>query len=255
MLNMEAEKLAENWSKLTDLIEQNFSGERKENLKKLYEFLEDRMVYAPASGLEHYHNAFPGGYVDHVLRVCECAKRVKHNWEEMGATINFTDEELIFSALNHDLGKIGDLTEDYYVPNESEWHRKNQGKIYEGNKNIVHMPVPHRSLWMLQEFGVKVSQNEYISIMTHDGVYDSGNETYLKTYLPERNLKTNLPIILHHADHMASRIEYDMWKSEQPTQTKSTFKKKSPSNKTTTSVNTSNKNINAAKLFDDLFKE
>tara|TARA_Y100000385_G_scaffold152145_2_gene157804 strand:+ start:1730 stop:2488 length:759 start_codon:yes stop_codon:yes gene_type:complete len=252
---MEAEKLMENWNGLKKIINDNFSDERKKGLESLYEFLEERMMYAPASGLEHYHNAFPGGYVDHVLRVCECANRICKQWEEMGATINFSNEELMFSALNHDLGKIGDLTEDYYKPNESEWHRKNQGKIYEGNKNIVHMPVPHRSLWMLQEFGVKVTQNEYIAIMTHDGIYDVGNETYLKTYLPERSLKTNLPIILHHADHMASRIEFDMWKSEQPSQADKKSFKKSSNNKTKTKISTSNKNINATKLFDDLFKE
>ena len=33
--------------------------------------------------------------------------------------INFTNEELIFAALHHDLGKIGDLEgNDYYVPQE-----------------------------------------------------------------------------------------------------------------------------------------
>ncbi len=32
-----------------------------------------------------------------------------------GATINFTTEEVIFAAMHHDLGKVGDMDKDYYV--------------------------------------------------------------------------------------------------------------------------------------------
>ena len=37
------------------------------------------------------------------------AQQVRDMWEQNGATINFTNEELVFAALHHDLGKIGDL--------------------------------------------------------------------------------------------------------------------------------------------------
>ena len=60
-----------------------------------------------------------------------------------GATINFTDEELIFAAMHHDLGKVGDeLGNEFYTPNESEWHIKNQGKIY----NVIQ----NYNIWMLR---------------------------------------------------------------------------------------------------------
>ena len=42
---------------------------------------------------------------------------------------------------------------------------------------------------------------------------DSANDSYLKPWGKEKALWNNLPIILHHADHMASRIEYEAWKS------------------------------------------
>lgn len=37
-------------------------------LKQLYDSAEE-LALAPASPVEYYHNAFPGGYVDHVNRV------------------------------------------------------------------------------------------------------------------------------------------------------------------------------------------
>ena len=61
-----------------------------------------------------------GGYVEHVLHVTDCALKIKKLWESDGAKIDFTDEEMIFSALHHDLGKVGDLEHDYYIPCESE---------------------------------------------------------------------------------------------------------------------------------------
>tara|TARA_R110000744_G_scaffold71722_6_gene144593 strand:+ start:9864 stop:10586 length:723 start_codon:yes stop_codon:yes gene_type:complete len=230
--DLSAELLTSNWNDLTNNIKDNFSGERQEALLDLYTKMQEQIMMAPASGIEHFHNSFIGGYVSHVLNVMNCAERLYNMWREMGAYMdNYTREELMFVALNHDLGKVGDIENEYYIPNPSEWHRKNQGKIYTNNPDITHMSVPHRSLWLLQEFGIKVSQNEMIGILTHDGVYDGSNDTYLKSYLPERGLKANLPIVMHHADHMASRIEFENWKYR---------KESSPKN-------------DKSKLFDELF--
>ena len=136
MKELSIEQIEHNWKKLMQLIEDTFEGDRLRKLKTLYTYFEDRMCMAPASAKEHYHNAFPGGYVEHILHIIECAKRVHLQWSEMGAHINYTKEELIFSAMHHDLGKVGDLENDYYMPNDSEWHRKNQGKIYNHNPKL-----------------------------------------------------------------------------------------------------------------------
>jgi len=207
-------QILENWSELISFIESTFTGTRKEKLLEMYEHFQDRMVVAPASGLEHYHNCFEGGYVDHVLRVIKCAKELQNCWNSMGGLSDgYTEEELLFSALNHDLGKIGDRDYPYYIPNPSEWHRKNQGKIYDYCPDLRHMTVPDRSLFLLQDFGISYTVNEAIAIRLHDGLYDQANEAYFKTYNPQKELQNHLPILLHHADHMASRIEHDTAKA------------------------------------------
>ena len=60
---LQAEQIEKNWESLIKLIEDSFDGERKTNLLKMYNHLKDRMMFAPASSKEHFHNAFPGGYV------------------------------------------------------------------------------------------------------------------------------------------------------------------------------------------------
>ena len=50
MKELTPEQIQENWNKLVQLVEDTFEGERKENLLKMYEYFEDRMCVAPASG-------------------------------------------------------------------------------------------------------------------------------------------------------------------------------------------------------------
>jgi len=48
-----------------------------------------------------------------------------------------------------------------------------------------------------------------IAIQTHDGLYDEGNKKYLMSFMPEQKPRTSLPFILHQADLMAARIEFE----------------------------------------------
>ena len=209
---LKAEQIENNWNSLIKLIEDSFDGERKDNLLKMYNHLKDRMMFAPASSKEHFHNAFPGGYVDHVLNITRAVKSVYQTWKDHGAHINFTEEEMIFATLHHDLGKVGDDEMDYYIPNESEWHRKNQGKIYTPNPKLQYMNVSDRSLWLLQKFDVKLNQTEYIGLKLADGLYEEGNKQYFISFSPDFELQTNLPHIIHQADMLASKTERDNWK-------------------------------------------
>ena len=211
MRKLTAEEIQNNWKKLMDTIEGFISDDRKENLLKMYDYFQDRMMLAPASAKGHFHNAMPGGYVEHILHIVQYSIEIKRLWEKNGAMINFTDEELVFAALHHDLGKIGDLNYDYYIPQDSEWHRKNRGEIYKHNPQLQYMKVPDRGLWLLQHFGVKVTDKEYIGIKLTDGLYDEANKSYLMGYNPDFNLRSNMAYILHQADMMATHIEYDMW--------------------------------------------
>ena len=207
-MNLTEEQLLQNWKDLMEVINKKFVGERRQKLLAMYESFQERMMFAPASGNINYHNAFVGGYVDHVLRVIKCTEQTYELWRGMGSTMKgYTFEELMFAALNHDLGKVGDLDKDLYVPNPSEWHRKNQGSLWNLNPELKWMPVQHRSLWLLQHHAIKVSENEMIAIMVHDGLYDEANTQYFKHYNTDRQFKNNMPLVLHQADLIASKIE------------------------------------------------
>ncbi len=210
-----AEELVENYEKFRKLINQTFSGERLEALNKMYDHFEERMIYTPASSVEHYHNAFPGGYVDHVLRVTRNALKVYDLWQDLGMIMEeFDKETLIFTALHHDLGKLGTPDADYYIKNDSEWHVKNQGKIYKTNPNIHWMNLNDRTMYNLQHFGVKYTEEEMIGMRLTDGLYDENNKEYYIKYNNDDRLATSIPFIMHTADQMAAIYENKRWEKE-----------------------------------------
>jgi hypothetical protein len=128
-------------------------------------------------------------------------------WDKFGQKKNYTTEELVFSAINHDLGKLGTKEQPFYVPNDSQWHIEKQGALYKYNSNITHMRISDRSLFYLQQQGIEVTENEYLAIKLHDGLYEEGNKPYFMTYNKDTELKSNIVYILHQADLMASKVE------------------------------------------------
>ena len=254
MKELKLSEIQKNWDRLRNLINNTFEGERLEKLNKMYDYFEDRMCVAPASGTEHFHNAHVGGYVEHVLHVVDLALKFTNVWEADGATIDFTVEEIIFAALHHDLGKIGDLEEDYYIPQESEWHRKNRGEIFTHNPKLNYMTVTDRAIFLLNHFGLEMSEKEYIGLRLTDGLYEEANKKYYITYTPGNTLKTNIAYILHQADMAASHIEYDEWKRGELQEEIKVEKKVENIKKAVTMEETSEQLSQKSKdLFDELF--
>jgi len=208
-MELSAEQIEKNWNKYLKIVDTFITGERKDKLISLYNNLSEEMIMSPASSKASFHNAFPGGYIDHVNRVVHCAIKTKELWESMGSIIDFTNEELVFSALNHDLGKIGGKGTPGYITQTDKWRQDKLGELYTMNRDISYMLVSDRSLFILQQYGIAMSEKEYLAIKLHGGLYDKGNESYYITYNPESKLKSNLIYILHQADFLASKIESD----------------------------------------------
>ena len=209
-MKLTAEEIEGNWNTFIGYINEHISSPRKEKLLDFYKKFEDRLVLMPAAHKKEYHNSFPGGYIDHVNRVIECSLKVNSVWSEMGVDkTTYTIEELVFSAINHDLGKMGDEEHDSYIPQTDKWRRDKLGEDYKFNEKVPFASVPDRSLFLLQSHGVQYTFNEMITIQTHDGLYDEANKKYLFSFTPGQNPRTSLPYIVHQGDLMAARIEFE----------------------------------------------
>ncbi len=210
-----AKQIAKNWQTFREIINLDFPT-RKDALNKMYDNMEEVAIMAPASSYEFFHNAIPGGYVDHVLRVYQFAIEQYDLWKKMGMKIdNFTLEELQFAAIHHDLGKLG-LPDgrEYYQWQDEKWWRDNRGQMYKSNPNVPWMKTNDVTVYLLNYFHVPYSLNEMLGIKLTDGMFEEENKKYLSGFDINTKLRTSLPYILHHADIMAYRFEFERWAVE-----------------------------------------
>jgi hypothetical protein len=205
------EQLEINYTKFIEALKKSFDGERLEKLLHMYsmEELGANLMLSPASGNINYHNAYEGGYIDHVMNVARNSLRMMKLYQDAGGYVDFTQEELLFAAFHHDLGKLGSKGKLHYVINTSDWHVKNQGKLFVSNPELSFLTHTDRTFFLLQEYGIKYNETEYFGIKLTDGLYDEDNEKYYKVFDTTKYLKSNIQYILHWADHMSTCIERD----------------------------------------------
>ena len=170
----------DNKKKLESIIKDNFDGEQYDNIMLLFNDFNDRVINAPASGRPNYHNCFRGGWLDHTLRVIETSLNVKQHFIKLGVKCKHSDSDVVLAAMFHDLGKLGDLDNPYYLTQTDEWRRNKLNEWYTYSNKLENMSVTDRSLWLLQHYNIKVSTEVWKAIKMSDGMFDKGNEDYYR---------------------------------------------------------------------------
>ena len=207
-------QLNEKHDEFIKTLEKYFSGQRLKQLKHFYTETEyaARLVTAPASGKAHYHNAYIGGYIDHINNVIYNSLGIKKLYEVQGVVFDFELEELIFAAMHHDLYKLGTNEFEFYVPETSDWHIKNQGSLFKVNSKIPYTDGADMTFYILQQNGITYSHTEMLGIKLADGMYNDDNVKYLKTFEADKSLRTLLPAIIHSADYISLNVERNQWR-------------------------------------------
>jgi hypothetical protein len=131
---------------------------------ELETLLGSEIITAPASTMIKYHNAFEGGLVDHILRLMDKAYKLN---KSLIPEAQVDVKSLMKVAGLCQLGKS-----KLYIPNESQWHRDKQGKMYEFNEDTIAMRVGERSLYYALVGGIKLTEEECAAILNHDKIDD-----------------------------------------------------------------------------------
>lgn len=135
---------------------------------ELMTFLGAEFIAAPASSMAEYHNAFEGGLVDHLLKVAAYAIKINNSLPE---DEQVDKKSLLKVCLLHQIGKA-----KLYTPNTSEWHVKNQGKMYVFTDDITSMRVGERSVYYALSHGITFTEEEYTGILNFGKVDDRMSE-------------------------------------------------------------------------------
>lgn len=151
--------------------------------KDLLEYLGEDLLTAPASTMTSLHNAFPGGLIDHVLKTTKYAIGINKLLPE---SLSVEAQSIVKVCFLHQIGKTF-----LYKWCESEWHRNNQGKMYEFNEDLTSMKIGERSVYYAMKYGVSLSEEEYQAIVNYDKPDDDKQSKWygstLSTILKQAN--------------------------------------------------------------------
>ena len=151
--------------------------------KELLEYLGEDLLTAPASTMKSLHNAFPGGLIDHILKTTKYAIGINKLLPE---DISVDANSIVKVCFLHQIGKTF-----LYKWCESEWHRNNQGKMYDFNEELTSMKIGERSAYYAMKYGISLTEEEYQAIINYDKSDDDKQSKWygstLSTILKQAN--------------------------------------------------------------------
>lgn len=187
---MKVDNLEENWSIFSKILSKTDRGE------EISAFLDkhgQQILETPAKDRGDWVTSCPGGLVYNSLLTLKHAKTISAT---VGADVDPSSLSIV--CLLHEIGKIGEPGGlPYYKLQTSSWHIE-RGQIYTYEPNIQKMTHPHRSLYILQQAGIKINHDEFVAILTSTGFsYDEnkfyiGGENTLVTILQSALSLTNM---------------------------------------------------------------
>ena len=170
MTQLTVEDLESQWETYEKLCNR-FSDD---SLNNLLEALGERLILCPASTRLEQVGSYPGGLIQHSLHVTANMRKLKKAYES-----DIQVNSILKVGLLHDLGKVGDTTNDYFVEQDSDWHREKLGQMYKYNEDLNKMSTSHRTLYLLQHFGVTLTKDEWIAIQLAQGSHFEENRFYV----------------------------------------------------------------------------
>lgn len=196
-MSLTPEEIESNWQRFSSLCEK--LGDRTDAVQGMLDELDMRLCLCPASAKVDYHGAFPGGLVDHSLRVLNglVALNKAFDWK-------LKKESMIIGALFHDLGKVGmpgkDDENNFYIEQTDSYWRDKRGEAYTYNNKQTYLTTPDRTVFLLQHYGIKLTADEWLAVKLNDGFVLEINRPYC--------LKIN-PLVygVMTADYNATMIE------------------------------------------------
>ena len=202
-----AEQIMEMYEAITSRVESLNDEKSVNQIKKLFEDFSDRIIETPGNGNTDLAYCYPGGYIHELYDIITTVEQLCNIWE---ATYT---QSLIKSTILHSLGKLGDESGSYFIPTKDKW-RLDRGEKYEYNNNIVFMLVPDRTFYLIQKYGITLTQNEYLNIKLINGLYDESNDKYLRTTKNSAGIEH---IILRQAKEIANnkRVTTQIKKAKQ----------------------------------------
>jgi len=160
-----------------------------ENVDNMFNTIGERLLTSSYGMRKDEAYCGRGGLIKFALDSFSFANKIYKGLEtEMPG---LSKRSILMITLLFPLGRLGDLENNLFIEQKSEWHRDKLGQLYDWNEKCPKMSVSHRTLFLLQSFGIKLTYEEMLGIICSGGMHLEENKFYLH----------NLPQVSHLCIH------------------------------------------------------
>jgi hypothetical protein len=183
------EIIYKNWTTFRTQLEK--INEKTPNLTHFLDQLEElELPTTPASTKFDLVCAYPGGLVEHSLRVLSYVAKLRKVY---GFEKEISGPSAVLVSLLHDIGKTGHNGKPYYLAQDDDWKKNKLGQMYEINQKLAFMPVSQLSLKLLTQHSFTLDIDEWYAIYN---VRETTKEQYLAKTEPKLSILLNQAITI-----------------------------------------------------------
>ena len=167
-MDVDTDKLIDRFDAYSKTFLKYFPGEGSNR------FLEDfgtRLVTCPR-GLTKDEGGYHGALLEFLTKVALNAKQKSDGVCDTSSCVRV--------SLIHELGRLGGLNEPLFIEQDSSWHREKLGQNFKYNDKCPKMTVAHRTLWLMQTYGITLTKEEWTAVLLSQGLYHQEAGFYMK---------------------------------------------------------------------------
>ena len=160
------EKIENNYKTFKEIIDKLENN----GLTNLVETLGEDLVLSPANAQKDEHSCFAGGLIDFALLLSQ-------HMRKLNVVAGYEEEakEIYTVAFLRAFGEYGTSKDKMFDPHDSDWHIEKLGLLYKRNPNLKGTNWTTRAIELATVFGVKLSSEAVMAILTAENDQPSNN--------------------------------------------------------------------------------
>lgn len=162
------EIIQSNFKKYLDLLESN-----QIQVSNLVNKLGVELISAPYTTTNKFYGAFEGGFIDQSLRI---GKYMYQSNKMLPEGMRVSQRSIMLVSLLHAVASVIS-----FKPNPSQWHVEKLGQIYVFNEDLVSMTFGERSVKMIIDAGIELTDEEYQAILNYNKEDDKQAKSFSST--------------------------------------------------------------------------
>lgn len=206
-------KIEQLYNQIMSIFDFDLTDKRSTQLKQIYELQCNEsnlplVVCSPKFSHVHLGYCYVGGNLEYIVNLKQIANDLYDTYTKNDISItdingNLIDKKFItFYVLLSAIGSFGRGNQPYYVENKVQYQVKS-GKHYIINPNLPYMTVSDNLILLATQYGIALSETEYIMLKSINYDYASDGKVYMDKFDFDYQLNATFPHLMLSAVRLA----------------------------------------------------